>query len=380
MFTFLLTLFPFTILFPLEFLSRFLRGFFESLQYILQSESALLSNSSLSDSLFFIEVLAILLLAILELFRPIPIHFSKWGANREAAKFLEQLGQTHSCCFFTGTWPKMSSPFLSIMAANNQSNIAIRYRASQLGFHHLLTIFVVSDQTKSQLFNVWKKTNQLEIKQYKRWVIGWLTHRWATRPQTEIGWIWPLCAPRSRCRSALRLWYRPIGCNWRTDEPKQTLRYSIEIIESNLHSSYYHFWWIVSKWSMNSASKQWLENDRTQSASIRHNNTIARQSRLESGHVVCVLAKSPMFQLLSYCLIVNIDHISLPAVNVSAVSQYDSVYLYLWSIESYSQQMSPKTTKSRLVWLTPTLQVKVSLTNKQRPVSDVSDVSIVCDH
>ena len=137
---------------------------------------------------------------------------------------------------------------------------------------------------------------------------------------------------------------------------------------------------------MNSASKQWLENDRTQSASIRHNNTIARQSRLESGHVVCVLAKSPMFQLLSYCLIVNIDHISLPAVNVSAVSQYDSVYLYLWSIESYSQQMSPKTTKSRLVWLTPTLQVKVSLTNKQRPVSDVSDVSdvwdvsIVCDH
>jgi len=40
--------------------------------------------------------LAILLEAKRELFRPMPIHFSRWGAKREAAIFRWQLGQTHS--------------------------------------------------------------------------------------------------------------------------------------------------------------------------------------------------------------------------------------------------------------------------------------------
>lgn len=40
--------------------------------------------------------MAIRLDARRELFRPMPMHFSRWGANREAAMFRWQLGQMHS--------------------------------------------------------------------------------------------------------------------------------------------------------------------------------------------------------------------------------------------------------------------------------------------
>ncbi len=65
---------------------------------------------------------AYLLLANLLEFLPMPMHFSRWGANLEAAKFRWQFGQTHSGCFFNaGTpdvveiaWPKTSTgPFES---------------------------------------------------------------------------------------------------------------------------------------------------------------------------------------------------------------------------------------------------------------------------
>jgi len=52
-----------------------------------------------------------LLLAILELVRPIPMHFSRCGANLDAARVRWQFGHTHSYCFFIiGGWPNMSRP------------------------------------------------------------------------------------------------------------------------------------------------------------------------------------------------------------------------------------------------------------------------------
>ncbi len=50
-----------------------------------------------------------ILLAILDEFRPIPMHFSKCGANRAAATDLLQLGQTISIVFLVIELPKMST-------------------------------------------------------------------------------------------------------------------------------------------------------------------------------------------------------------------------------------------------------------------------------
>lgn len=50
------------------------------------------------------------------LFLPIPMHFSRWGAKRLAARVREQFGQTHSCCFLTGCWPKTSKPAWSTIS------------------------------------------------------------------------------------------------------------------------------------------------------------------------------------------------------------------------------------------------------------------------
>jgi len=42
---------------------------------------------------------------------PIPIHFSRCGAKRAAARLRWQLGQTHSYCFLVdSTWPNTSRP------------------------------------------------------------------------------------------------------------------------------------------------------------------------------------------------------------------------------------------------------------------------------
>lgn len=59
-------------------------------------------------------------LAILELFLPIPIHFSRWGANLDAAKFLLQFGHTHSSCFLAGRFPNTSTPRRSTIAAGSK--------------------------------------------------------------------------------------------------------------------------------------------------------------------------------------------------------------------------------------------------------------------
>merc|ERR1711872_787804 len=58
-------------------------------------------SASLSDPSDFRE-LAIRLLATRELLRPIPMHFSKWGAKRDATMLRWQLGHRHSNCFLTG--------------------------------------------------------------------------------------------------------------------------------------------------------------------------------------------------------------------------------------------------------------------------------------
>ena len=66
-------------------------------------------------------------LATLELVLPIPMHFSRCGANLEAAKFREQFGHTHSTCLaLIGTWPKMSNPLsitISVKKTNNNEEM-----------------------------------------------------------------------------------------------------------------------------------------------------------------------------------------------------------------------------------------------------------------
>lgn len=65
-------------------------------------------------------------LAIRLLFRPIPRHFSRWGAKREAAMLRLQLGQTHSLLFhWLKTCPKMSSPGWSTISGDRRG-VAIR--------------------------------------------------------------------------------------------------------------------------------------------------------------------------------------------------------------------------------------------------------------
>lgn len=65
-------------------------------------------------------------LAIRLLFRPIPRHFSRWGAKREAAMLRLQLGQTHSLLFhWLKTCPKMSKPGWSTISGDRR-DVAIR--------------------------------------------------------------------------------------------------------------------------------------------------------------------------------------------------------------------------------------------------------------
>lgn len=65
-------------------------------------------------------------LAIRLLLRPIPRHFSRWGAKREAAILRLQLGQTHSLLFhWLKTCPKMSNPGWSTISGDRRG-VAIR--------------------------------------------------------------------------------------------------------------------------------------------------------------------------------------------------------------------------------------------------------------
>lgn len=66
-----------------------------------------------------------LLLAILLLFLPIPMHFSRCGANRLDAMNLWQLGHAQSNAFFIGGWPNTSNPGSWTMAIKrkNERNI-----------------------------------------------------------------------------------------------------------------------------------------------------------------------------------------------------------------------------------------------------------------
>lgn len=65
-------------------------------------------------------------LAMRLLFRPIPRHFSRWGAKREAAILRLQLGQTHSLLFhWLKTCPKMSNPGWSTISGDRRG-VAIR--------------------------------------------------------------------------------------------------------------------------------------------------------------------------------------------------------------------------------------------------------------
>jgi len=66
-------------------------------------------------------------LAILELIRPIPMHFSRCGANLDAASVRWQLGQTHSYCFFIDRGcPNMSRPgLLTISAQQARQNTSM---------------------------------------------------------------------------------------------------------------------------------------------------------------------------------------------------------------------------------------------------------------
>lgn len=60
-------------------------------------------------------------LAIRLLLRPIPRHFSRWGAKREAAMLRLQLGQTHSLFFhWLYTCPKMSTPGWSTISVGQE--------------------------------------------------------------------------------------------------------------------------------------------------------------------------------------------------------------------------------------------------------------------
>lgn len=67
---------------------------------------------------------AYLRFAIRLLFRPIPRHFSRWGAKREAAMLRLQLGQTHSLFFhWLNTWPNTSSPGWSTISEKDKGKL-----------------------------------------------------------------------------------------------------------------------------------------------------------------------------------------------------------------------------------------------------------------
>lgn len=63
--------------------------------------------------------LTYLRLAMRLLLRPIPRHFSRCGAKREAAMLRLQLGHTHSLFFhWLYTWPNTSNPGWSTISTN----------------------------------------------------------------------------------------------------------------------------------------------------------------------------------------------------------------------------------------------------------------------
>lgn len=75
---------------------------------------------------------AYLLLARRELFLPMPKHFSRCGANLEAAKFLWQFGHTHSNCFFIGTCPNTSNPGSATISKNKSEISSIKILEEKL--------------------------------------------------------------------------------------------------------------------------------------------------------------------------------------------------------------------------------------------------------
>lgn len=77
---------------------------------------------SLEVPLEFLMKCAIRFEASRELFRPIPIHFSKWGAKREAASVREQLGQTHSSFLI----PFNECPNISTLELSKQKKQSLR--------------------------------------------------------------------------------------------------------------------------------------------------------------------------------------------------------------------------------------------------------------
>lgn len=96
-------------------------------QYItgIQSQSALnLCKHPCLWISYLSTLLSYLRLAMRLLLRPIPRHFSRCGAKRDAAMLLLQLGHTHSLFFhWLYTWPNTSSP--------GWSTISWRYNSSQ---------------------------------------------------------------------------------------------------------------------------------------------------------------------------------------------------------------------------------------------------------
>jgi len=71
------------------------------------------------NALEFSLTLSYLRLAIRLLLRPIPRHFSRCGAKREAAMLRLQLGHTHSLFFhWLYTWPNTSNPGWSTISGN----------------------------------------------------------------------------------------------------------------------------------------------------------------------------------------------------------------------------------------------------------------------
>lgn len=68
-------------------------------------------------------------LAIRLLLRPIPRHFSRCGAKREAAMLLLQLGHTHSLFFhWLYTWPNTSTPGWSTISGNGTEIVTVVYK------------------------------------------------------------------------------------------------------------------------------------------------------------------------------------------------------------------------------------------------------------
>lgn len=82
-------------------------------------------------------------LAMRLLLRPIPRHFSRCGAKREAAMLRLQLGHTHSLFFhWLYTWPNTSSPGWSTISGNVKQalSVACRRLFALMQFWHSLSL------------------------------------------------------------------------------------------------------------------------------------------------------------------------------------------------------------------------------------------------